>query len=30
MKTMWQRTVRITVAGVMVWSASVLTFAAVG
>jgi hypothetical protein len=30
METMWQRTVRITIAGVTVWSASVLAFAAAG
>jgi hypothetical protein len=30
METMWQQTVRITVAGVMVWSASVLALAVIG
>ncbi len=30
METMWQQTVRITIAGVMVWTVSVLAFAVAG
>jgi hypothetical protein len=30
METMWQQTVRMTIAGVMVWTVSVLAFAVAG
>ena len=30
METMWQQTLRITIAGVMVWSVSVLALAVAG
>jgi hypothetical protein len=30
METMWQQTVRMTIAGVMVWSVIVLAFAVAG